>query len=209
MMKIKHIICVCMILAFQAPTFVGAQDITTMVVTDDVVIDTTVIPENALPQDGQPQDMSTNNVPAPAGEIMEPAVILSVQDDVSVNEIPSLFFTPEALALLKDAIKGLNTSPGNIDESNPNDPGIRELALGGIVYQANDDWTIWLNGRRIKPNAIPGEIFDLTVYKEYIDIKWYDAYTNRLFPIRLRANERFNLDSRLFLTGTHSEDQQL
>ncbi len=155
--------------------------------------------ENALPDEGE--------VPAE-----KPAFIpLSVQDDTPVDEIPSLFFTPETLALLKDAIGGLNaTAMGfDSDDGQPKDPGVRELALGGIVFNGEDDWTIWLNGRRILPNAIPEEVFDLKVHEEYIDIKWYDAYTNRIFPIRLRPNERFNLDSRLFLTGSHTEENQL
>lgn len=142
----------------------------------------------------------------------EDRVILSVKGDgTEPTEIPSLFFTPEALALLKDAIKGLNTgiAGGDVGPGSEKEPGIRELALGGIVFKEEGDWTIWLNGRRITPDTIPGEIFDLKVQKEYVDIKWYDAFTNRLFPVRLRANERFNLDSRLFLTGSHSEDQQL
>ena len=171
----------------------------------DAEVNTSVVPQNALPQDGVlPSEQAQNDEVS-----SEPKVILSLRDDVDVSDIHSLFFTPEALALLRDAIKGLNTNPSDGGGNNPKDPGVRELALGGIVYTAADDWTIWLNGRRITPNAIPGEIFDLTVQKEYVDIKWYDAYTNRLYPVRLRANERFNLDSRLFLTGAHSDDQQL
>lgn len=136
---------------------------------------------------------------------------LSVQDTTSYEDISSLFFTPETLALVRDAVRGLNANAfaDSGDDASPKDPGIRELALGGIVFKAEDDWTIWLNGRRVTPDAIPSEIYDMKVNKTYVDIKWYDAYTNRLFPVRLRANERFNLDSRLFLTGQHSEDQQL
>ncbi len=155
--------------------------------------------ESALPQE---QGAAEQVAPAPK--------TLSMQDEVTPQEIPSLFFTMDALALIKDAIEGLNTSTNvDVTDGSEKEPGIRELALGGIVYERSDDWTIWLNGLRITPDTIPGEIFDLSVSKEYIDIKWYDAYTNRLYPIRLRANERFNLDSRLFLTGVHSEDQQL
>ena len=132
------------------------------------------------------------------------------EPDISPSEIPSLFFTPEALALLNDAIKGLNVSPTvAARDGPPQDPGVRELALGGIVHRSGNDWTIWLNGKRITPEAIPEQVFDLTVYKEYIDIKWFDEYTNRIFPIRLRPNERFNLDGRIFLTGSHPSDQQL
>ena len=132
------------------------------------------------------------------------------EPDISPSEIPSLFFTPEALALLNDAIQGLNVSPTvAARDGPPKDPGVRELALGGIVHRSGDDWTIWLNGKRITPGAIPEQVFDLTVHKEYIDIKWFDEYTNRIFPIRLRPNERFNMDGRIFLTGSHPSDQQL
>lgn len=201
------ILCALLIITFciLAPqTYAQEQDDTQAAATEGA--NTAVVPDNALPADVEVND---DVVPEAAETLKEPAVILSVRDDVDVNDIPSLFFTPEALALLRDAIKGLNAGTGGGGPENPQDPGIRELALGGIVYTAEDDWTIWLNGRRITPNAIPGEIFDLTVQKEYIDIKWYDAYTNRLYPVRLRANERFNLDSRLFLTGAHTDDQQL
>lgn len=135
---------------------------------------------------------------------------MSVQESISPSDIPSLFFTPDALALIRDAIRGLNTSSlADAGDGSEKDPGIRELALGGIIYKSDKDWAILLNGLRITPDTIPGEILDLKVSKDYVDIKWYDAYTNRLFPVRLRTNERFNLDSRLFLMGAHSEDQRL
>ena len=36
----------------------------------------------------------------------------------------------------------------------------------------------------------------------YIEIKWYDSYTNLVYPLRLRPHQRFNLDNRIFLPGT-------
>lgn len=77
----------------------------------------------------------------------------------------------------------------------------RDISLGGIVYVAAEDWTIWLNGQRVTPKAIPSEIIDLKVYNEYIELKWFDEYTNRIFPIRLRPHQRFNIDTRIFLPG--------
>ena len=172
-----------------------------------------VIPDTPSAETTMPEDNGkVENALPGQGELEqeEKAVPLSVKDETNPDEIPSLFFTPEALALLKDAITGLNPVVGEkVGDGSEKDPGIRELALGGIVFNAEEDWTIWLNGRRIQPNAIPGEVFDLNVTKEYIDIKWYDEYTNRIYPIRLRPNERFNLDSRLFLTGSHSDENQL
>ncbi|MCB9982099.1 MAG: hypothetical protein H6861_00265 [Rhodospirillales bacterium] len=80
-------------------------------------------------------------------------------------------------------------------------PEEREIRLAGIVYRGKADWTIWLNEERVTPNAIPKEVMDLRVYKDYIEFKWFDDYTNQIFPIRLRPHQRFNIDTRIFLPG--------
>jgi len=80
-------------------------------------------------------------------------------------------------------------------------PEEREIRLSGIVYNGGADWTIWLNEQRVTPEAIPEEVMDLKVYKTYIEFKWFDDYTNRIFPIRLRPHQRFNIDTRIFLPG--------
>lgn len=119
--------------------------------------------------------------------------------------IPSLFFTAWEHALLVEARMGLTArmpDPGEYQEGDQSRPkGLREIALAGIVYVARNDWTVWLNGMRVTPDAIPPEVLDMTVRKEYIELQWYDAYTNQIFPIRLRAHQRFNIDSRIFLPG--------
>jgi hypothetical protein len=80
-------------------------------------------------------------------------------------------------------------------------PEEREISLGGIVYVSGGEWTIWLNGKRVTPAAIPSEVLDLKVYKEYVEMKWFDDYTNQIFPVRLRSHQRFNIDMRIFLPG--------
>ena len=77
----------------------------------------------------------------------------------------------------------------------------RFVTLGGIAYQSGKKWTIWLNGQRVTPEALPEEVLDLKVFKSYIEMRWYDQYTKRIMPIRLRANQRFHLDARIFLPG--------
>lgn len=129
----------------------------------------------------------------------------------SLAQFPSLFFTywqHEAIREAKNS-RGFVKPPtqeeldaiGLEGEDNVTDHGVRELALGGIVYEGTNKWTIWLNETRITPNAIPKEVLDLQVFKDYIEVKWLDEATNQIFPIRLRAHERFNLDMRIFLPG--------
>lgn len=130
---------------------------------------------------------------------------------VDPDTMPSLFFTPWTYALIQEARKAIGfrraptqselLEPVGDGEEKPIDPGRRELELGGIVFVRKDNWTIWFNGERMTPEALPPEIMDLQVSKEYIEVKWFDEYTNQIFPIRLRPHQRFNLDTRLFLPG--------
>lgn len=122
-------------------------------------------------------------------------------------EIPTLFFTLWQYSLLKEARKGgfTNRAPAPYETEQKSDEdrvkGIREISLSGILYHSLDTWTVWLNGERVTPDAIPKEIMDIQVKSDHIDLKWYDAFTNQIFPIRLRTHQRFNLDSRIFLPG--------
>ena len=85
-------------------------------------------------------------------------------------------------------------------------PGIRELQLGGIMYQSAKDWVVWLNGFRVTPGALPDRVIDLAVHDDYIDLVWFDEYTNLVYPIRLRPHQRFNLDSRIYLPGVQQNN---
>lgn len=119
--------------------------------------------------------------------------------NIDPNSIPSLFFTPGTLALIRDARFGLVASLPGEGSNLPTGP--REIGLQGIVYNGVDEWTIWLNDQRVTPRAIPPEVIDLRVTEKYIDLKWFDASTNAIYPIRLRPHQRFNLDAKLFLPG--------
>lgn len=125
-----------------------------------------------------------------------------------LNDLLPLIFLKDEYQLLQEAKAISHTRPplpGEIDRVSIGDetiaPGIRELSLAGIVYRSGRDWTIWFNEQRVTPTAIPEEVLDLRVHKDFIEIKWFDAYTNQIFPIRLRPHQRFNLDSRIFLPG--------
>jgi len=149
--------------------------------------------------------------PAAANEQAEKPTTLQ---KFNADSFPSLLFTYWEQVAIEDArrSRGLNRAPTEAellrdleDDSEdilqPPPPEKRNIELSGIAYKARKDWTIWLNGERVTPDAIPEEALDLKVFKEYIEIKWFDEYTNRIIPIRLRANQRFNIDSRIFLPG--------
>ena len=131
---------------------------------------------------------------------------------VDLNEIPSLFFTKWEHDLLIEARLGATTRPVTDGENPedtailalPDDPGNlagvpTEVELGGILYVSPSDWVIWLNGARVTPKAIPSVIMDIKVFKDHIDMEWLDRHTNQIYPIRLRAHQKFNLQSRMFL----------
>lgn len=129
--------------------------------------------------------------------------------NVRLLEDNSLFFIPRELALLDDARRGVVARPATDQEVNSSQDlyvenvpqGPRELAMGGILYQSKDKWTIWLNGMKVTPKRLPSEVLDIRVEKDVVRLKWFDAYTNRIYPIKLRAHQRFNIDTRIFLPG--------
>lgn len=127
--------------------------------------------------------------------------------------LSSLLFTYWEQVSIQEArnSRGLTRAPSELDlnedlNSQPEEkikppPEERDIRLSGIVYNSKNDWTIWLNGRRVTPKALPPEVMDLKVYKGYIELEWFDDYSNNIFPIRLRPHQRFNIDTRIFLPG--------
>lgn len=145
---------------------------------------------------------------SPSVEELKKKIAKEEKNPFSPDKIPSLFFTYWQHEAILDAKKarGRARPPGQsefngFDDEEKVKPKNRDVSLSGIVYVNPNDWTIWLNGKRVTPHAIPEEIMDIQVYKEYIEVKWLDEYTNQIFPIRLRAHQRFNLDTRIFLPG--------
>ncbi len=150
-----------------------------------------------------------------AQEPQKPSLVaIDPNDDRNIDpiSIPSMMYNNFEEELLREAIidsrnprpppptdDPIDTVPE--EERPPPPPEERYITLSGIVYESADDWVIWLNGMRITPRAIPSEILSLSVGEESVDLKWFDDYTNKIFPIRLRPNQRFNIDMRIFLPG--------
>lgn len=122
--------------------------------------------------------------------------------ELKLTDFASLLFTASQHSLIIEAKEGFMTRPpeGTVSKEPP-PMGPREVVVGGIIYVSKGDWVVWLNGQKIGPDNLPPEILDIRVSKEFIKLKWYDAFTNQVFPIKLRAHQRFNIDTRIFLPG--------
>lgn len=166
-----------------------------------------VKPETSVPApDASAQKVETKPL-TPEEEISSQLAIVKPQ--VKVDLIPSLFFSKWEHDLIQDARRGLVTRPPEFaddfaalpEAATPSEPGPRNIVLSGIVFRSSKDWVIWLNNKRVSPIAIPSEILDLEVRKDYIKLEWYDHDTNQIFPIKLRPHQTFNIDTRMFLPG--------
>lgn len=197
--------------AFDPASIQEVMDVVDEVAAEDGIIppssDEVLPPVAPLPLGNAPEG-------APADGIITPQMTpVDLTRDVQPETLPSLFFTFWEHNAIKDArrARGLARPPteselamlseGETLERIRPPPEEREIKLGGIAYTRGGDWTIWLNSKRITPKALPKEIIELRVYKEYIEVKWLDDYTQQIFPIRLRPHQRFNMDSRIFLPG--------
>jgi hypothetical protein len=159
-------------------------------------------PDNADPTKDPLMNVSISQSMQNISKLREP--------DVKPQELSSLFFTLWQYQLLQDAKRLYHTHPvsqaelaksGDTNATKPR--SIRELSLGGIVYRGAEDWTVYLNGQRVTQdkNTLPEQVMDIKVAEDHIDLKWFDTFTNLIFPIRLREHQRFNLDARMFITG--------
>lgn len=132
--------------------------------------------------------------------------------------IQSLMFTPTQQSLLREAKNGFSVdineagerrestsdlTPAEIEEFRAKNAisSVRKISLGGIVFISPNDWTIWLNKKLITPGRIPKEVLDLRVSKEFVELRWLDAQENKIYPVRLRPNQTFNLDAKIFTPG--------
>ncbi len=184
------------------------------------------VPQNLLPSENPPSPVATSTAPpAPAtgtSVVGAPRTGTGGTSDAvqapapkGIPEFQPILFTYWEHVAIQDArnSRGLVRAPSaeelarslrtrdDLEVKPRPPPEERELFLSGIVYKQGKNWTIWLNGKRVTPDALPVEILDLKVYKTYVEMKWFDEYTNQIFPIRLRPHQRFNIDTRIFLPG--------
>ncbi|MGE4314491.1 MAG: hypothetical protein AB7E85_09530 [Pseudobdellovibrionaceae bacterium] len=203
------------------PTF--DNDLSDLVPVEDTQPATTTNPDGTVSTTAQ----SPANAQQPLGSLTPDQLVSQIlteelntiySDDVVVlPDFPSLLFLPgehSSLEAAKATFVARPVTPDEVEDSLKDGldgedgtggpqlvPAIREISLGGIMYNAPDDWIIWLNKEKITPEALPEEVMGVDVHKDYVELRWFDKQTNKIFPVRLRPNQRFNLDALLFLPG--------
>jgi hypothetical protein len=142
----------------------------------------------------------------------EDVVKMVVLPNPPISELKPLFWMPEELEIINQVKRGVihvvpidesEIQGGLIDDTIEMAPKTylipRDLKLSGLIYNTEDDWSLWINGIKVTPKKKMDEIRHLSVYKDYIEIKWFDAETNRIYPVRMRPYQRFNIDTGRFL----------
>jgi hypothetical protein len=122
----------------------------------------------------------------------------------------SLMFTETELLKIRALLAGIDNQSiqqaeedpeANPVEQTPAPSGPRRIQLSGIAYSSPGRWMIWLNGQRVTPNQSLPEIVELQVYRNYIDLKWFDRYLRKIIKIRMRPNQIYDIANGVMLPG--------
>ena len=70
------------------------------------------------------------------------------------------------------------------------------LRLDGIIYSHQKSWTIWLNGRSIKPGQVVDALRIVNVTPESVEVIW-SPKPNQHHQVCLKPNEVFQTSSAL------------
>ena len=195
-----------------------AQSLETMVESENLPLLEDDVSVEIVPSDNAEQDSVLNEESVDSAQQVEgqmDGLEQSQNKNFDPSDYPSLLLTNQEYLAIIDArnsrglVRPASDSEQMIDGAAMGEeqsipmppPEERYIRLGGILYKSPDSWTIWLNGARVTPDALPLEVIDFSVKKDYIEMKWFDEYTRQIIPIRLRANQRFHIDTRMFLPG--------
>ena len=139
--------------------------------------------------------------------IRPPPVITSAE---ALN-MPSIVFTYWEHIEVKRARSGIGSAPQrNTADRQASAPIVtavkppaeaRFINMQALIYNGPEDWVVHINNKRITPAAFPEEILEMNVTEDYVEMRWYDAYLRQIIPIRMRPNQRFNIDSLMFVSG--------
>ena len=77
----------------------------------------------------------------------------------------------------------------------------RKIILSGVFYRGPEDWTIWLNGRKLYPGRLLPEIIDIKVERDQVHLKWFDIGLNDIISVTMRPHQKYDIVTGLLLPG--------
>ena len=162
-----------------------------------VQAETQVQPVEGQTAEGQPPVTQTVEGQPAEGQPVEPAAVPLIQDQVETPFPRSLFLTAEEIANMKQALVGLDAGAAQ----NAMVPAQRLIKLSGIVYNGENDWVVWLNGKRLTPRFLLPEILSIDVARNKVDLKWFDIGLNKVIKITLQPHQVYDVGTGILLTG--------
>ena len=148
----------------------------------------------------QPQPVPTQPVVAGAEATVPAQPAAPVDESVFSG---SLFFSPLELATIQKALAGnvTGTAALGATTSHVDIPKVRVIALAGVVYRGPEEWTIWLNGRKVTPQNLLPEIMEIQVERDRVHLKWFDIGINNVISLTLRAHQTYDIVTGVLLPG--------
>lgn len=163
------------------------------------------------------QESPSSEPAAEVAENGEAAAEPAIDHDANVRKLPvrSLTFLPSIypriVAVKLEFLKNVNKTKEQVQEEIEAEveatkpTGARDIYLDGIIYRKEGDWIVWLNGQKLTPQNLPPQVKDIRVTKEAVELKWYDDFSQLIYPIRIRPNQAFNLDSRFYYSSSSAK----
>lgn len=126
-----------------------------------------------------------------------PVVAQTVPQTAPQRPPPSLFFTPDEVAVLDAAIRARMLPQPHAAPAarTPEGPAVRVLRLGAIIRFGADRWTVWLNGERVTPGNLPDQIRAISVFDDMVRMDWFDQRRGTSVRVELRPYHEMLLDS--------------
>lgn len=146
------------------------------------------VTDQAAAQDASGQDLAQD---APVDELVGPRP--PFQD--------SLLFSPVEVNAIQQAIDGRAVKGAALKERAPADAAARYIKVGGVFYEKENDWVVWLNGQAVTPGNLLPEIVGIEVRGSRIFLEWFDAVTDGVISITLRPNQTYDLVTGVLLPG--------
>jgi hypothetical protein len=115
----------------------------------------------------------------------------------------SFLFTPLETSVVERALAGTvaGTSVVEASKSTAAIPAKRVIALSGLVFRDADDWTAWINGKKVTPKTLLPEIMDIRAEKGRVHLKWFDIGINGVIAITLRPHQTYDIVTGVLLPG--------